>query len=460
MNNAYGDFQTPPDLAWQTVKHVLAGKEYDTIVEPTCGVGSFLHAAFQAWPNANLLGVEINPDHAQAAKSLVPKANVVHADAFAYEWGGVGGEKILVLGNPPWVTNSEQGVRLSNNLPVKSNLPAFKGLDALTGASNFDVSEYLIMKIVSALHNKNVDFCLLCKAKVARNLTEHFKKLGLNLYDVRYYRINAKKYFNAAVEAVCFYFSLTPNEDSIRFFPSLEAKMPAKSYAYENRRLVETGGVYSRLRHLDGACPYVWRQGVKHDLSKIVELEKRDGSYFNRLNQRVDVESECIYPLIKSSDVYHGRPVNRYVVMPYERVNGEWIFRLSPLTERYFTENTAYFQARKSKIYSKSRFSYFGVGPYSFKPYKIVISGFHKTPRFRLLEPFENKPVIVDDVCYFLSFEDRAEAHFVFEQLSRSETTDFLLSIAFPDNKRPFSKKVLERLAIRPYKTTISELAF
>ena len=460
MNNAYGDFQTPPDLALETVKHVLAGKEYDTIVEPACGVGAFLKAGFDAWPNANVLGVEINPEYVEAAKSLVPKANVVCADALRYEWSGIDGGKILVLGNPPWVTNSEQGGRRSDNLPFKSNLPGLKGMDAMTGASNFDVSEFLVMKLASGLRSKNVEFCLLCKAKVARNLTELLKKSGLNLYDVRYYRIDAKKHFNANVEAVCFFFSLNPGAETIRSFPSLDAKTPDKSYVYENRRLVEIGGVFQRLRHWDGACPYMWRQGIKHDVSKVVELEKRDGAYYNRFNRRADVESEYVFPLVKSSDVFHGRPGGRYVVMPYVLSGGEWVHSLPPLVERYFDEYRDCFEARKSKIYSKSRYSYFGVGPYSFKPYKIVVSGFHKSPRFRWVESLEGKPVMADDVCYFLSFDDRSEAEFVFGQLSRPEIIEFLVAVSFPGNKRPFSKKVLERLAIPPYKTPALQLGF
>ena len=46
----------------------------------------------------------------------------------------------LVLGNPPWVTNAELGLLKNSNLPIKSNFQGHKGLEALTGKANFDIS--------------------------------------------------------------------------------------------------------------------------------------------------------------------------------------------------------------------------------------------------------------------------------------------------------------------------------
>jgi hypothetical protein len=210
-NNAFGDFQTPLNWAYDTVKYVLAGREYDTVIEPTCGTGAFLKEAFDAWPGADIWGVEIKDTYAQKAKSLVPKANVVCADAFRFDWNRIvqdkpNENKTPAIGNPPWVTNAEQGMRSSENLPVKSNFCGFKNPDALTGSSNFDLSEFLIFDIASRLRNKKVDFCLLCKAKAARNLTETMKKQGLDPRDVRYYRIDAKKHFHATSRRYVFSF--------------------------------------------------------------------------------------------------------------------------------------------------------------------------------------------------------------------------------------------------------------
>jgi len=230
MNNAYGDFQTPLDLTAQIVKRVLAGKRYDAIVEPTCGTGVFLEAAVEAWPEAKLLGVEINPNHAHAAKSRVPRAEVVVANTFDYAWYRIDGNNILILGNPPWITNSEQSARLWNNLPKKSNLLGLKGLDVLIGASNFDVSEYLTTRLVLALRGKNVDFLPALQSESRKKSDRAFQKIRFrSLRRPLLSNRCEKKHFNASVEAVCFYFSLSPGEDSIRFFQVWKRKYRKKS---------------------------------------------------------------------------------------------------------------------------------------------------------------------------------------------------------------------------------------
>ena len=59
----FGDFQTPAALAQEAIAHL---KKLDpefqpkTIIEPTCGVGSFLLAAADAYPEAErIVGLEI-----------------------------------------------------------------------------------------------------------------------------------------------------------------------------------------------------------------------------------------------------------------------------------------------------------------------------------------------------------------------------------------------------------------
>ena len=69
----FGDFQTPQDLA-QEVCSLLAtqGLSPRTILEPTCGTGSFLQSAIEAFREAEqVVGYEINARYlASARKSL------------------------------------------------------------------------------------------------------------------------------------------------------------------------------------------------------------------------------------------------------------------------------------------------------------------------------------------------------------------------------------------------------
>ena len=52
---------------------------------------------------------------------------------------------------PPWVTNSTVGTLGGTNLPTKSNFRRFNGLDAITGKSNFDISEWMLLHLLECL---------------------------------------------------------------------------------------------------------------------------------------------------------------------------------------------------------------------------------------------------------------------------------------------------------------------
>jgi hypothetical protein len=120
-----------------------------------------------------------------------------------------------------------------------------------------------------------------------------------------------------------------------------------------------------------------------------------------------------------------------------------------PRLYHYLTENKELFSKRKSSIYKdKSPFSIFGIGDYSFKPYKVAISGLYKRSSFSLILPDNDKPVMLDDTCYFLGFDDISEAIFVWAILNSDQVQQFLKSIVFIDAKRPYTKDVLMRIGI------------
>jgi hypothetical protein len=102
---------------------------------------------------------------------------------------------------------------------------------------------------------------------------------------------------------------------------------------------------------------------------------------------------------------------------------------------------------RKSSIYrSRPRFAMFGIGDYTFAPWKVAVSGLHKTPEFRVVGPVERKPVILDDTCYFLSLESRQDAMLTAAALNSPTAQALLRSLTFVDSKRPITKRVLKRV--------------
>ena len=110
-------------------------------------------------------------------------------------------------------------------------------------------------------------------------------------------------------------------------------------------------------------------------------------------------------------------------------------------------------------IYKDSpNFAMFGVGEYSFKKYKVAISGFYKKPLFSLISA--DKAVMLDDTCYFLSFDNFDEAYMIMLLLNSKPVQNFLTSIAFLNSKRPYTKKILQRIDIKKAfeNTTFDEL--
>jgi len=122
------------------------------------------------------------------------------------------------------------------------------------------------------------------------------------------------------------------------------------------------------------------------------------------------------------------------------------------------TEHQESFNARKSSIYNnKPLFSIFGIGDYSFKPYKVAISGLYKTYHFTLILPQADKPVMLDDTCYLIGFDKIDFAVYTLILLNSDKTMQFLQSVTFSDAKRTFTKDVLMRIDLLEIAKTIDK---
>ena len=91
-------------------------------------------------------------------------------------------------------------------------------------------------------------------------------------------------------------------------------------------------------------------------------------------------------------------------------------------------------------------FSIFGVGDYTFKPYKVAISGLYKQTKFTLVKP-NGTVLLLDDTCYFIGFDTLEEAQNVQSLLNQSETQKFIESFMFTDAKRAITKDLLMRIS-------------
>lgn len=453
----YGDYQTPIGFAQRVCRYLLDYRHIrpSAIIEPTCGVGNFLKSSLLFGAD-EYYGIEINPKYCEICRNFIndSKVHIINSDFFAFSSKAIIKDKrqVLIIGNPPWVTNSTLSVLGSDNLPVKTNFKGLKGLDALTGASNFDICEYIILQLINEYRNTNTIISMLCKTSVARNIFKELKRNYISFETCDILEFNALKIFGINANACILFIQLSdkPISSDICNIYDFEAPEIIKSqFGYLN------GQFYSNLdmgiENFDGQCCFEWRQGVKHDCAKVMELTLKNGTFQNGQKESIKIEYDIVFPLVKSS--MFKRPVihsfSKFVIVTQKKAREETIHLKQevPQTWKYLNDNIKLFERRKSSIYRGAPlFSMFGVGDYSYSKYKVGISGFYKKPLFCVLYSDDHKPVMTDDTSYFICFDSYDMAYVAMLLLNSEKVQKFLTSIAFLDAKRPYTKKVLERI--------------
>jgi hypothetical protein len=461
----FGDFQTPLALARAVCACVggFAEPQPASLLEPTCGLGSFLSAGLDHFEGvASALGLDINADRLQQAENVLQqrkdahKIKLVHADFFTTDWDAVIAElpePILILGNPPWVTNSHLGVLRSGNLPVKSNFQKHRGLDAVTGKANFDISEWMLIRLLEAMNNRRGTLAMLCKSSTARKTLCYAWKNGIALEASAIYGIDADLHFGAAVDAVLLVAQFAPAAASqeAKVYTCLAGADEPRSIGYEDGLLVADIAAYQRWKHLCGHETLRWRSGIKHDCAKVMELSRECDKYRNGLGQIIDIEDVYVYPMLKSSHLATNgeKKRNRFMLVTQKAVGGQTnrIEEDAPKTWAYLMSHVDLFHKRASSIYrDRPAFSVFGVGEYSFAPWKVAISGFYKRLAFVPVGPAEGKPVVFDDTSYFLPCSTRQQAILLATLLNSPVARSFFSAFIFWDAKRPITAELLRRL--------------
>ncbi len=456
----YGDYQTPVRLADTICKYLQEKKQVKplTVIEPTCGIGNFLQSSL-VFDAQKYYGIEINADYCDQCRTRFhdKRISIYNLDFFSVSIKEIIGSAsdILVIGNPPWVTNSALSAVQSDNMPKKSNFKGLKGLDAITGASNFDICEYIILKLIHSLLGTDSVIAMLCKASVARNIfkTLTTSDVGFEYFDML--EFNAAQEFGIHTNACSLILKLSPiaNTQKICHVYSIDDwDNELYSLSVSNNHVIRNTQTCSF--DFEGLCSLTWHQGLKHDCSKIMELTDINGTLYNGNSDAVNIERSMIFPLIKSSMLKEPimNSFSKYVLVTQKKLGDETrlIESEAPKAWKYLTEHSRYFEKRKSSIYRGAPpFSIFGIGPYSYARFKVVVSGFYKKPLFSLVYSSDQRPVMTDDTSYFIGFDSYDMAYVSMLLLNSQPVQSFLTSIVFLDAKRPYTKKVLERLSFQ-----------
>ncbi|GHV11088.1 restriction endonuclease NspV [Fibrobacterales bacterium] len=464
----YGDFQTNRTLSLAITNYLFSKNiNPQILIEPTCGKGSFILSALQTFNSLEqVFGIEIQETYLWELKFELleyflknktankPEIHLYHHNIFDFDFQQINkqinGRELLVIGNPPWVTNATLSTLNSKNLPTKSNFKNVKGIDAITGKGNFDIGEYIALNMLDLFAKEKGNFAFLIKNSVIKNIVYEQKRNNYPISNLEKHIINAQKEFGAAVDASLFVckFNTTPEWTAKEFdFYSSKSRV---TLGWVNNKFASDTEKYKKYQQFDGVCPFEWRQGIKHDCAKVMELERIDGGFKNALNEEFELEEDLVYGILKSSDLQVDNidTPRKYTIVTQKKIGQETksILAKLPKTRDYLERHKNYFLQRKSSIYNgKPMYSIFGVGDYSFKPYKVAISGLYKQTKFTLVQP-NGTVLLLDDTCYFIGFDTLEEAQAVQSSLNNPEIQEFIESFMFTDSKRAITKELLMRI--------------
>ncbi|MEM7183130.1 MAG: SAM-dependent methyltransferase [Spirochaetota bacterium] len=464
----FGDFQTPIALAEEVLTAIPKLESFDKIIEPTCGTGSFLHACLQRGMDPRkIAGWELHPDYVQQANTNLKKKFALEQDLvkiqdfFTIDWQSIdtSQKKVLFIGNPPWVTNTTLGKLQSENLPQKRNSQKLVGIEAMTGKSNFDISEWMLRQLLHQLPHTESSLAFLIKTSVARKLFEYTAKNQLCIQDMQIRKFVARKHFPVHVDACLFLASGCGQQRAVdryecKLYTHLSDHKTSSTLGMYQGRLLANKSSFSQYRELDTGCEFQWRSGVKHDAAKVMEFTRTERGLCNGYQEIVSLPPDYLFPLYKSSDISKTTlpPPRKMLLVTQKRLaeETESIREYSPATWQYLCKHRQKLDGRKSSIYKLSpRFAIFGIGGYTFSPWKIAISGLYKNLQFSKIGRYRGKPIVLDDTCYMLDFALEAQADLAQRLLNSQVCRELLRSLTFLDQKRPVTMSLLNRINLR-----------
>ena len=428
----------------------------DDMTAAAAAQGGTLDAVYEAQSGGQVVGYAINVE-ASGSQGIISMMVGIDTDGTVTgvsivtnaETSGIGSK---VMGNEPLANGTGVLDQFIGKSAADGTLAVGTNVDAITGASNFDICEYIILQLIHEYRDSNTVIAMLCKTSVARNVFMELKRNGISFSACDILEFDAAKVFGITASACVLVVVLSENAVSPEICNVYDFENPEviqSKFGYKNGQFCNNLGVDAE--DFDGQCCFEWRQGVKHDCAKVMELTVKNGTFQNGQKEEVQIEDALVFPLVKSS--MFKAPVidhfSKYVIVTQKKAREEtehlaWEL---PKTWKYLNDNIESFENRKSVIYRGAPpFSMFGVGNYSYAKYKVGVSGFYKQPLFSLLYSGDGKPVMTDDTSYFICFEQYDMAYVAMLLLNSAKVQEFLTRIAFLDAKRPYTKKVLERI--------------
>jgi hypothetical protein len=202
-----------------------------------------------------------------------------------------------------------------------------------------------------------------------------------------------------------------------------------------------------------GDCAYRIRHGLKDDAKAVFSV---DDDLLAR------IEPTHVYPYLRSKHVVKWGLFghDRFLVPQRQagEANADALERETPKTYDYLESRRERLEERKSSWFDGGPFySLFGLGPYTWAPYKVVWCRLGFNPHFAVVSRVDDaelgrKPVVPGDHCMFVACDDATEAHYLCGLLNADPYQRCLRDLA--GGKAGLSKSVVSSLYLPEWEGT------
>jgi len=398
-----------------------------------------------------------------------------------------------LVGNPPWISwNSLPGEyrkQIERELLPGYALFDFHGQEAQLGHSNDD---YLVTFTQVTIHRYLKEGGL-CSFIIKQPLLTNVSGKTFRRFSVRHVRENVR----LGVKEVADLRKVNPfgigNETAIIVLKRGDKTVypvPYETWSKSDGEIVVEKGEakpsidrditsswvvltpdLKETEFMEGNCIYEIRHGLKHDVADVLSvrpLERNGDRLVVQRNSEDDketyeIEAKAVYPFLQPRHISAWKIEGyTYAIIPQRKAgenNEERLARTLPLTYKYLERFKDRFMARKSRIFTQKPFyGLFGLGAYTWKPYKVCWCGLGFKPEFVVLSTVRDRLLgerlpIPDGTIYFIPLDRKEEAHFVCALLN-SELVHKFLSARSGKSKRGLSKKVMEQLSLPRFNPT------
>jgi methylase of polypeptide subunit release factors len=203
-----------------------------------------------------------------------------------------------------------------------------------------------------------------------------------------------------------------------------------------------------------GDCVYRIRHGLKDDAKAVFSVDS---------DRLAELESTHVYPYLRSKHVVKwGLFGHDRFLVPQRQAgadNERALARESPATYDYLTDHRERLEARGSSWFEAGPFySLFGLGPYTWAPYKVVWCRLGFKPHFAVVSTVDDpelgeKTVVPGDHCMFVARDDEREAHYLCALLNAAPYQRCLRDLA-GGGKAGLSKSVVSSVALPAWEDT------